>query len=254
MGNGKYDGFVFDFYGTLVDIRTNEGKPYLWQKCSELYRSLGASYSPVELKRTYFRMVREEMERLQREGEEKYGVGFLAEPELTNVFQLLYEQKGVSCSHERAALTANFFRTLSRQKLLVYNGVKDTLCRLRQAGKQVYLLSNAQRDFTRPEIEFTGLAGCFDGILISSEEGCKKPSPMFFCRLMERYELEGSRLLMMGNDVEADVKGAAAAGMDTLYIHTAISPALKGETGATYNVLDGDWGKAAEILLDLAMQ
>ena len=27
-----YQNYIFDLYGTLVDINTNEGKPYLWKK------------------------------------------------------------------------------------------------------------------------------------------------------------------------------------------------------------------------------
>ena len=28
----QYENYIFDLYGTLVDIRTNEKKTYLWQK------------------------------------------------------------------------------------------------------------------------------------------------------------------------------------------------------------------------------
>ena len=249
MSRGKYDVFVFDFYGTLVDIRTNEGKAYLWRKCAELYGSLGAHYSPVELKRAFRRMIEEECGKRQVEGEQKYGESFLAEPDLTVVFRRLYEEKGILCSREQAGVTANFFRLLSRQKLKVYDGVRETLLKLREGGKKVYLLSNAQSDFTRPEIELTGLTDCFDGILISSEEGCKKPSPVFYRILIERYSLRPERCLMIGNDADSDVKGAKTVGMDTLYIHTDTSPQLKGEPDAVYTVLDGDWSKAAKILL-----
>ena len=249
MSNGKYDAFVFDFYGTLVDIRTNEERTYLWRKLAEWYGSLGAHYRPVELKKVFRRMIEEEAGKLQEEGKQKYGEVFQAEPDLTVVFRRLYEEKGMSCSWEQASVTANFFRTLSRQKLKVYDGVRETILKLREGGKIVYLLSNAQRDFTRPEIELTGLTDCFDGILISSEERCKKPSPVFYRILLERYSLQAERCLMVGNDVDSDVRGAAAVGMDTMYIHTDTSPQLKGEPDATYTVLDGDWSKAAKILL-----
>ena len=252
MSRSKYDVFVFDFYGTLVDIRTNEEKSYLWRKCAEFYGSLGAHYSPAELKKAFRQKIEEEAEKLQEEGERKYGEVFLAEPDLTVVFMWLYEDKGISCSREQAAITANFFRTLSRQKLKVYDGVRETLIKLREGGKKVYLLSNAQKDFTRPEIELAGLTDCFDGILISSEEGCRKPSPVFYRILIERYDLRAERCLMMGNDADSDVRGAAAVGMDTLFIHTDTSPQLKGEPDATYTVLDGDWSKAARILLNQA--
>ena len=99
---------------------------------------------------------------------------------MTAVFAKLYTNRGIEWVEQLAKMTAVTFRTLSRQKLMVYDGVKETLAELRKRGKGVYLLSNAQRDFTRPEMELLGLTECFDGILISSEEGCKKPSSEFF--------------------------------------------------------------------------
>lgn len=252
MSGEKYEAFIFDLYGTLADICTNENKPGLWQKLSELYSSLGAHYSPEELKENYFLMVRQSAEQVQAEGVRNYGESFLGEADLTTVFQTLFHEKSVSCSREQAKLIANFFRMLSREKLKVYDGVKETLGRLRETGKRVFLLSNAQSDFTRPEIELLGLADCFDGILISSEEGCRKPSPVFFRRLTERYGLMPEKCLMMGNDVNTDIQGAGAMGMDTLYIHTETSPQLIEKPVATYAVLDGNWHRAAEILLEAA--
>lgn len=252
MSGEKYAAFVFDLYGTLVDIRTNESKPGLWRKLSELYSSLGAHYSPAELKKSYFLMVRQSAEQVQAEGVRNYGESFLGEADLTAVFQALLYEKGVSCSREKAELIANFFRMLSREKLKLYAGVEETLRRLRKMGKGVFLLSNAQSDFTRPEIELLGLTDCFDGILISSEEGCRKPSPVFFRRLMERYGLMPEKCLMMGNDVNTDIQGAGAVGMDTFYIHTETSLQLIEKPVATYAVLDGNWRRAAKILLEAA--
>lgn len=252
MSGGKYTAFVFDLYGTLADIRTNEGKPILWKKLSELYSSLGAFYNTAELKKSFLLLSRQIAEQVQTEGVRNYGEDFWGEADLTTVFQVLFQEKGVSCSREKAAVFANFFRALSREKLKLYDGVKETLERLRTNGKRVYLLSNAQSDFTRPEIKLLGLTECFDGILISSEEGCRKPSPVFFKRLTERYGLKPENCLMTGNDVNTDIKGAKAVGMDTLYVHTEVSPQLTGKPEATYAVLDGNWHGVAEILLEVA--
>lgn len=253
MREKEYDIFVFDLYGTLADIRTNEVKPSLWRKMSEMYSSLGAHYSPTELKKNYLLLCRQAAEQVQAEGMRNYGEKFLGELDLTTVFQDLFQQKGITCSREKAADFAIFFRVFSREKLKLYEEVKETLEKLKSAGKKVYLLSNAQSDFTRPEIELLELTDCFDGILISSEEGCRKPSPLFYRRLTERYGLSPENCLMMGNDMNTDIKGASAVGMDTLYIHTDTSPQLTEEPEtATYAVMDGNWHRAAEILLSAA--
>lgn len=235
-----YQNYIFDFYGTLADIRTNEDDPCLWEKMSQIYSALGAFYGPEELKEDFRSLERRELERLGTEN---------GEPDLTRVFAMLYERKGVCCDGIQARMTAITFRALSREFIYAYAGVKELLGELRRRGKGVYLLSNAQTDFTRPEIQMLGLTSCFDGIFLSSEQGCKKPSPVFFQRLLERFKLDPAECIMIGNDEAADIAGANGAGMDSLYIHTDISPREFGKVEATYRVMDGDFGKVKALLL-----
>ena len=54
---------------------------------------------------------------------------------------------------------------------------------------------------------------------------------------------------MVGNDMNSHIAGAAGVGMDSLYIHTDISPGCEGKYSPTYCVMDGDWKKVADILL-----
>ena len=178
-----YEAYIFDLYGTLADIHTDEELPYLWKKMSEIYAAMGADYEPDELQdemrrleKEQTKMLKERMEKQQREmlqcqppagGDDAADRNqLLVEPDLTTVFALLYEQKGCVVTEELARMTAITFRALSREYLRVYEGVKETLTALREKGKKVYLLSNAQRDFTCPELEMLGLTDCFDGILI----------------------------------------------------------------------------------------
>ena len=134
-----YENYIFDFYGTLADIRTNEDSPYLWEKMSQIYSALGAAYEPEELRREFRSLEEQEKGRLGMED---------AEPDLTKVFSMLYERKGTCCEALQAKMTAVTFRALSREYIRVYDGVEELLGELRRRGKGVYLLSNAQRDFT----------------------------------------------------------------------------------------------------------
>jgi len=239
-GDKMYENYIFDLYGTLLDIRTNENKPYLWKKMSEIYSALGAVYSPGELKCTFRELEQSQIRTLPENGE----------PDLRKVFAELFCKKGCPSEEQRVRDMAITFRALSRQKLCVYEGVKECLQTLKERGKGVYLLSNAQTDFTRPEIAMMGLESYFDAVLISSEEGYKKPAKEFYEILLHRYSLKPQESLMVGNDEGSDIAGAAAVGMDTLYIHTEISPQITGESKATYVVSDGDWSKVRTLLCD----
>ena len=44
MKNWVYKNYIFDFYGTLVDILTDEKDPVLWDKLGQLYQAYGAAY------------------------------------------------------------------------------------------------------------------------------------------------------------------------------------------------------------------
>ncbi len=168
---------------------------------------------------------------------------------MRRVFAKLYLQKGVCCDDGQAKWTAVFFRTLSREKLALYDGVEAFLKELKRRGKGVYLLSNAQADFTEPELCMLGLVPYFDGIYLSSKMGVKKPSPDFFNGMLQKYKLIKRKSIMIGNDEASDIAGAYAAGLDSLYIQTDISPKDCGGHRASYRIMDGDFRKIAPLLL-----
>lgn len=55
-----YKNYIFDLYGTLIDINTDEWQAALWKKLAMLYDYRGAHYSWNEIKREYGRLVDEE--------------------------------------------------------------------------------------------------------------------------------------------------------------------------------------------------
>ena len=54
---------------------------------------------------------------------------------------------------------------------------------------------------------------------------CRKPDRRFFDALICGQQLDREKCLMIGNDRNTDIGGANAAGLDTLYIHTDLTPA-----------------------------
>lgn len=55
-----YRNFLFDLYGTLADIHTNESKKALWASLAGWYRAHGAQYSPWRLRRRYLELAEQE--------------------------------------------------------------------------------------------------------------------------------------------------------------------------------------------------
>ena len=69
-----YKNYIFDLYGTLVDIRTNEDKAYLWKKMSEFYGFYEAHYTPAEMRKAYQQYVKEEIELTFKKMKGKKGI------------------------------------------------------------------------------------------------------------------------------------------------------------------------------------
>ena len=231
----EYKTVLFDLYGTLVDIHTNENMSRLWRELSLFFRSKGADYRASELKEEYFRIVSEKEETAVEEAASSDGRlsnvrredAHEAHPEIdiAEVFRALYEARGVTdITDELIAETAVCFRKASTTHIKLYAGVTYLLQALKASGKRVILLSNAQSLFTIPELKALGIHDLFDRIYISSDHGCRKPDMAFFMLPINELNLDPADCLMIGNDPVCDVQGALNTGVDAYYIHSALSP------------------------------
>lgn len=218
-----YDTCIFDLYGTLVDIRTDENKEELWEKLSLFYAFYGAFYTPEELARSYKRLTGEMTaghEELRRDSHEAF-----PEIRIEEVFRALFEEKGIAPDEPLVRHAGQFFRILSMEFIRLYDGTEEMLSAVKESGRKIYLLSNAQRIFTEYEMNALGITKYFDGIFISSDEGCKKPDLKFFRKLIDTCGIDPERAVMVGNDGICDIEGAKRAGLGTVYVHSDISPA-----------------------------
>lgn len=238
-----YKNYIFDLYGTLIDINTDEWCDDLWKKMAILYGYKGAHYTYDELNSEYDRLVALEKVAVRKRHPE-YNV---VDIKIEKVFKKLFTQKGVKVTKAQVAFVAEAFRCYSTKYIKLYDGVIDLLDTLKAKGKKIYLLSNAQRYFTENELNMLGLTEYFDGICISSDEECSKPDSCYYKTLFDRYGLKKSESIMIGNDYISDIGGAAHFGIDSLYIHQSISPDIEGELRSTYTVMDGDVYKIKKL-------
>lgn len=220
----KYQNYIFDLYGTLIDIHTDEEDRKLWKALAKCYRQHGAFYFAGGIRRGYHKYVKEELEKSE-------------EIQVEKVFAKLFTLKGVEASYELVLEVCRFFRDTSTEYIRLYEWSLPILQTLKENGKKVYLLSNAQRSFTYHEMEMLDIVKYFDDIYISSDYGVKKPNPKFFKRLMEDKGLDAKACLFLGNDQTCDILGAQAMGMDTWYVHTSCSPEYRDDVKATYEFL-----------------
>ena len=225
--------YIFDLYGTLIDIWTDESRVELWDFVAEF---LGENDGKA---------VREEYLSLCASAHR----GGYHELNLLSVFEAMLISRDMDKS--LASKLATAFRERSTVYMHTFHGVKRMLSELRRVGG-VYLLSNAQSCFTIGELRSTGLYDLFDGIVISSDVGVKKPSPDIFKIAFSRFGITEENSIYVGNDLRDDVLGATGVGLPTLYIKTPQSGSYDNMviSGPTYTVKNHIEMK--KILLSLA--
>ena len=248
----RFTDLIFDLYGTLVDIHTEEDEK-VWEKTAFYFGFYGAHYTPAELK-TAFRA-----ELGKREAKEGQSYECFPDIPFEQVMEALFREKGIE---ENAKVlgknAAQLFRICSLDYVNLYPGALEALKTLRERGYRLWLLSNAQRVFTEYELRHLGLGEQLDGIYISSDYRCRKPDVRFFNALIEEQNLDREKCLMIGNDRHTDIGGARAAGLATFYMHTYLTPpdqrsadpekAPEVWEGPHWEYEGYDWAKIVEVI------
>jgi putative hydrolase of the HAD superfamily len=98
-----------------------------------------------------------------------------------------------------------------------YPEVPDTLRRLRAGGIRTVVVSNW--DVSLHEyLDATGLASLVDAAVSSAEVGVAKPEPAIFAHALDLAGVVADEALMVGDDVDADVRGAQRAGVAAVLV------------------------------------
>lgn len=80
------------------------------------------------------------------------------------------------------------------------------------------LITNGAAKNQRARIEPLGLDAYFEAIAVSGELGVRKPDPAIFDHVLGRLGVSASAAVHVGDDIEADVGGAKAAGMAAVWV------------------------------------
>ena len=98
-----------------------------------------------------------------------------------------------------------------------YPESEAVLRRLKTMGAELYVVSNW--DILLAEVlEALGWMHYFDGIVVSALLGVEKPDPRIFEEALRISGVRKERVVHVGNDPVADIRGAAAAGIDTVLV------------------------------------
>jgi putative hydrolase of the HAD superfamily len=123
--------------------------------------------------------------------------------------EVLRETLGVDADVEEALLAAIRFEP--------FPDAVPALRALRAAGIRLVAASNWDVSL-HEQLAATGLTPLLDGALASAEVGAPKPDPEILLRALAHVEAAPGEALHVGDDVEADVGAALAAGVTPVLI------------------------------------
>jgi putative hydrolase of the HAD superfamily len=117
---------------------------------------------------------------------------------------------------ERCAQRYNEYR---RGYLELYPGAFELLQNLRKEGKRVGLVTNGFAETHHEKITLLKLRELLDGIFIADEVGMVKPDPELFVHACRVLGSAPERSAMVGDRYERDIRGAAEAGLYTIWVN-----------------------------------
>lgn len=126
-----------------------------------------------------------------------------------------FRQRGVHDEVLAKNLGNDFLETTIKQTGLVADA-RELMNYLHTAGYQIVVLSNGFSEVQYRKINASGLAPYIDHIVLSEDVGVQKPDPKIYSYAMQLADVTKEQIVMIGDNVETDIKGAYDFGLDTI--------------------------------------
>jgi len=94
------------------------------------------------------------------------------------------------------------------------------------------VVTNGDGAQQREKVAVLGLAAAVDAVLVSSEVGAAKPDPRIMLRAAQELGVPAGRCLMVGDQIDRDVRAALAAGMQAAWLRRPDGPQARTEVPA----------------------
>jgi putative hydrolase of the HAD superfamily len=204
-------GILFDLYGTMIDIETDESMEEIYRGLAHYLTYQGVYLHRWEVRDRYYQIMKGQKEACREE---------CPEIDVEAIWNTFLKQEGVKAAPARrklALILAQMYRAISRKRLQLYPDVKRVLDELRPAYRMA-IVSDAQPCYALPEIKAVGLTGYFDPVIISAPYGFRKPDTRLSERALAIMKLKAAEVIFVGNDMYRDVYGAKLLGIKTIFI------------------------------------
>ena len=201
----RFSHIFFDLDHTLWDFETNSR-----QTISEAIEHFGLEVNPKNFIPVY--------ERLNEHYWGLYREGKIEKAELRIIrFSKTFEKFDINDEVLTEDFCSFYIEEGPKKKTLFPNAI-EVLDSLKETH-EMHLISNGFKEVQSVKLAHSGLDKYFEKPIISEDVGVKKPHPDIFHFAMSSTGSEPDSSMMVGDNMEADIKGAHAVGMTTVHFN-----------------------------------
>jgi putative hydrolase of the HAD superfamily len=206
---------MFDIYGTLIDIETDERDWRVYLNLANYLSYRGLKLSADEIKGFYFEKINEQIEKSEEKYPEidvkKIWRDLIIEFQNPDIYKLNLEQS--SFLEDLVVL----HRALTLKKLKPFPGTFDTLSQLKSSFR-LGIVTDAQQEYAISELKIVGIHSLFNSIIISGDFGFRKPDQRLFNKCLSKLGVSPEEALFVGNDAYRDISGGRSLGLKTCLV------------------------------------
>lgn len=209
----KYDFILFDADDTLFDFQKTAEKCF-----SETCKKLGVPY-----KEGYYEIY-------HKINQGYWDLFSLGKVDKSTLKKMRFVDFGKAIGYD---IDADEFMPIYEGGLanisILYPDAIPTLEKVKEMGAKCYLITNGLANVQRGRLKLSGIGKYFDGIFISDEMGCSKPSKTYYDLVVSQIDyFDKKRALIVGDSLVSDIPLGIENGIDTCYLnHSGEEPSLK---------------------------
>lgn len=201
----KYTTLLFDADDTLLDFDKDET-----DALSKILDECGIEKSDENIS-TYKKINVSLWKALER--------GEIDKPTLKKVrFNLFFEKIGYTPDEDPFIINERYLSYLGQGGNLL-SGAKELITELHQSGYDLYIVTNGIENTQRKRLTKAGILPFFTDIFVSETIGWQKPCIEYFDYALSHIrETDKSKVLLIGDSLTSDIKGAVNAGIDCVWL------------------------------------
>jgi len=205
MSEKKITDIFFDLDHTLWDFDRNSKlaffRVFSKHNITTSVNEFIEVYEPINFQ--YWKMYREE--RIDKQGLRR------------GRFMDAFKPFGIKFSMEELdELATSYIDELPKDNHL-FEGAMDVLNYLSQRKYKMHIITNGFEEVQYLKLKNSKIDIFFNTVTTSEEVGVKKPNPLVFEKALRKANVMAQHSIMIGDTFEADILGAEAVGMDTLF-------------------------------------